>query len=158
TKKGKAGATRVDVNFFTGWSRIARKARMMNREEYLEMRREAFKNDGIVPDADNAIDLVRWDTTKYTDWQKELIGRSTRTYDAQISVSGGTSAVQYLVGGSYHRETSPFGNEFRDQKVSVHFSLSTTSMNQKFKMGLSGTLLSDKNQLPPKDATKDIFL
>lgn len=42
------------------------------------MRREAFTNDGITPYyfQSNAYDLLVWDTTRYTDWQKVFISFS----------------------------------------------------------------------------------
>ena len=46
---------------------------------YRAISREAFRNDQVVnpdaiPDDFNAPDLLVWDTTRYTDWQKTLIG------------------------------------------------------------------------------------
>ncbi len=70
TKKGKEGAMRVEFNIQQGWKQVGRKLTLLNTPQYLEMRREAFKNDGIEPTEDNAPDLLLWDTTRFTDWQK----------------------------------------------------------------------------------------
>jgi TonB-linked SusC/RagA family outer membrane protein len=156
TKKGMAGKTTLNVNLYTGWSWVGRKARMMNREEYLEMRREAFKNDDVSPDADNAVDFIRWDTSKSVDWQKELLGKVARSYDAHVSVSGGTTAVQYVIGGGYHKDMMPFSNRFSDQKASLHFNIATTSSNQKLRINLTGNYTTDDNKLPPQDPTGSI--
>ncbi len=43
---------------------------MLNTQQYLQMRHEALANDGETPTIDNAPDLLLWDTTHYTDWQK----------------------------------------------------------------------------------------
>ncbi len=47
---------------------------MMNTRQYLDMRYEAYKNDGIdistLTSNDRNYDLTLWDTTRYTDWQK----------------------------------------------------------------------------------------
>ena len=51
----------------------------MNTEQYLSMRREAFANDDISTYPANAYDVNgKWDQTRYTDWQKELIGEAGR--------------------------------------------------------------------------------
>src|SRR5690606_35417408 len=47
TKKGKEGKTELTVSSRTGVGSITQKRDLMNTEQYLEMRREAFSNDGI---------------------------------------------------------------------------------------------------------------
>ncbi len=37
------------------------------------------------------------DSTRYTDWQKELIGGTAEDRDVQTSISGGTSNTQYIL-------------------------------------------------------------
>ena len=78
TKKGKTGKTTFDINLYTGAGKI-RTVPLLNRHEYLALRREAFANDGITPSADPndlgyAPELMIWDTTRNTDWQKVLMG------------------------------------------------------------------------------------
>ncbi len=81
TKKGKQGKTSFDINLQNGWGRVTRKRELLNTPQYIQMRKEAFANEGIVSDANNAPDLHLWDTTRYTDWQKYSLGepRSTLT-------------------------------------------------------------------------------
>ncbi len=62
--------------------------------------------------------------------------------------------MQYLVRGTYQRETTVFPGNFSDQKRSIYFSINSTSANQKFNMQLSGSYLFDNNQLPAYDFTK----
>ncbi|MDR3712313.1 MAG: SusC/RagA family TonB-linked outer membrane protein [Puia sp.] len=151
TKKGKAGTSNVDINVYTGAGKVSRYLDLLNRQQYLEMRREAFKNDGVTPTLTNAPDLLLWDTTRSTDWQKTLIGGAAHYTDAQASVSGGNANTQYMLGGGYHRETTVFPGDFADQKASVHFNISSVSTNQKFKAQLSGTYVSDNTNLPSLD-------
>lgn len=154
TKKGKAGQTRVDLNFQDGVGQVGHKMSLLNTPQYLEMRHEALRNDGISAPASTDYDINGfWDSTRYTDWQKVLIGGTTQYTDAQGSVSGGTTLMQYLVGGSYHRETSVYPGSFSDQKGSVHFSLNNTTANQRFKFQFTGSYLIDNNQLPNNDLT-----
>ncbi len=70
-----------------GIGQVASSIDMLNTHEYLQMRREAFKNDGEIPDASNAPDLFIWDTTRYTNWQKDMIGGTAHYTDAQVSLS-----------------------------------------------------------------------
>src|SRR4029079_13982722 len=71
TKKGKAGAMRLDLNMQTGWGKMTRRVDMLNTRQYLDMRYEAFRNDNIDWRSPNvsANDLKVWDTTSYINWQ-----------------------------------------------------------------------------------------
>ncbi len=160
TKKAKAGKSSFDVTIQQGWSQVPRKLDMLNTRQYIEMRREAFFNDSVAdplnytpPDEFTAPDLLLWDTTRYTNWQKELIGGIGLTTNVNGSLSGGTSAVQYLVRGTYQRETSVFPGKFADKKAGTYFHLNSTSLNRKFNFQLSVNLLLDNNQLPATDLT-----
>lgn len=153
TKKGKAGTTKVDFNVYTGVQQVTRTMDLLNTQQYLTMRKEAFKNDGVAMTTGTAQDLLVWDTTRYTDWQKLLIGNTAHTTDAQGSVSGGNSNTQFLIGGGFHRETTVFPGDFSYQKGSSHFNLTHTSADQKFKVSFSGSYVTDKNFLPFTDPT-----
>jgi TonB-dependent starch-binding outer membrane protein SusC len=158
TKKGKAGKAQVNANIQSGIGKISRKAKLMNTEQFLEMRKEAFANDGITPDEFTAKDLTLWDQHSYTDWQDFFIGGTARYNDIQATLSGGNANTQYSIGSNYHKETTVFPGKWSDRKSSVHFNISTSSLNQKFKAMLSGTYLSDNNQLPHTDLTGKITL
>jgi len=153
TKRGKAGKTTVNLNVQNGIGHIAKKMDLLNTGQYLQMRREALKNDNVTAGSPDYDLNGTWDTTRNIDWQKELIGNTAKYSDAQASVSGGTSQIQYLMGGGYHRETTVFPGDYADQKASVHFNLSSSSLNQKFKVSLSGNYLFDINKLPSGDLT-----
>ncbi|HWW42270.1 SusC/RagA family TonB-linked outer membrane protein [Pedobacter sp.] len=164
TKKAQAGDIKVDANLQSGWGKVTRRLDLMNSQQYLEMRREALKNAGIdltLPPYNtdsykvfNSADLSFWDTSRYTDWQKELIGGTAQYHDIQTSISGGNSITQFLVGAGYHQEGNVFPGNFDDKKSSVHFRINSTSSNQKFKIQLSGSYLFDDNQLPGDDLTQ----
>ena len=153
TKKGRVGKTKVDINMQAGWGQVSRKLDMLNTQQYLQMRHEAKQNDGLTTGATDYDINGFWDSTRHTDWQKELIGSTARYTDVQASVSGGTANTNFLVGAGYHRETTVFPGEFADIKGSVHFNLNNVSTNQKFRLQLSGSYLVDDNQLPQSDLT-----
>jgi TonB-linked SusC/RagA family outer membrane protein len=148
TKKGKEGKIKGDINVYDGRGQVTRKLKLMNTQQYVQMRDEAFKNDGATPNPAYDYDLTAWDTTSNSDWQKALIGRTSLYTNADASVSGGNSSCQFLVGGSYHRETYVFPGSFNDQKGSVHFNINSASSNGKFHFQFSGNYLADNNLLP----------
>jgi len=155
TKKGKVGNIKVDANLQNGWGQVARKLDLMNATQYMEMRREAYKNDNITTIRPNDYDLNGvWDNNSNTDWQEELIGTSAEYTNVQASVSGGNDNIQFLVAANYHKEGNVFPGDFNDAKNSVHFNVNGTSSNQKFKAQFSGSFLTDNNLLPQVDFTK----
>jgi TonB-linked SusC/RagA family outer membrane protein len=158
TKKGKSGDTKVDLNVYSGIGKIARKAKLLNTQQYLEVRNEAFANDAATPQSWDYDVNGAWDQNAYTDWQDKLIGGSANYTEARMSVSGGSETVQYLIAGAYHKETTVFPSDFNNQKTSVHFNINSSSLNKKFKILLSGSYLNDNNRLPYLDLTYYIYL
>lgn len=138
TKKGKIGKTKLEVNAYTGESHLFGRHHLLNTQQYLEMRREALKNDNITTlAAGDAYDLLIWDTTRYTDFQKELWGGTGRTVDVQTSLSGGDKQSTFRIGGGYHRQTGIFTRNGADQRGSVQFNLSHRSLDEKLQLSLS---------------------
>jgi TonB-linked SusC/RagA family outer membrane protein len=163
TKKGKSGKTSVNINVNSGVSRIGRSMDMLNTQQYVQIRKEALGNDGLIPSANAtdpgyAPDIMLWDTTRYTDFKKLLIGNTAHYNNIQASVSGGNNYTQFRLGTNYHRETSVYAGDFSDQIGSANFSLTNHSANGKFTMQFSGLYSNDRNQLPRYDLTEYINL
>jgi TonB-dependent starch-binding outer membrane protein SusC len=146
TKKGKAGKMQVNLNTYQSFGQLARNLDLLNTKDYLAMRHEAFRNDGQTPQPWD-IDLNIWDTTRYTDWQDELLGGTARASHIEGSIGGGSANTQYLIGGTYRHETTVFPGAFNDKKGTIHFSLNNSSFNEKFKTSITGSYLVDNNQL-----------
>jgi TonB-linked SusC/RagA family outer membrane protein len=158
TKRGQAGQSKVNVNFYSGAAAVTRQMDLLNTEEYLQMRHEAFKNDNVAPTSGNARDLLVWDTTRYTNWQKELIGGTAHTTDAQISISGGDKSTQFSFGTGYHKETAVFPGDNSDRRISTHVSISNVSSNEKFKSSISLTSSINDTDLIKKDLTSTALI
>ncbi|SEW26104.1 TonB-linked outer membrane protein, SusC/RagA family [Chitinophaga sp. YR573] len=159
TKKGKSGKTQVNINARNGWGQIDHKLKMLNTQQYLDLRKEAYVNAGRpIPTSANTpnpnssnYDLTVYDQNKYTDWQKVLVGGTAHFTDIQASVSGGTDYTQFLVGYNYNRQSTVYNDNKADLKGNIHFNLNHSSRDSKFKYLLTGTYLQDKNQLNKSD-------
>ncbi len=151
TKKGKAGKTQFDVNVYTGGGTALNSINLLNTPQYVRMRKEAFRNDGIAPTVANAPDLMLWDTTRYTNWKKLLTGNTATITSAQGTISGGNTQTQFTFGGGYFRQTSVFAGDYNYQKGSSHMSLRHAMPNEKFVMQLTATFSAEKNLLPTSD-------
>ncbi|WP_367278068.1 hypothetical protein [Flavobacterium sp.] len=86
---------------------------MMNTEQYLAMRAEAFANDGITEYPESAYDINGiWDQSRSTNWQKELMGGTSKITNINGSISGGSGQTQFMVSGTYGKETTVLPGDF----------------------------------------------
>lgn len=151
TRKGKAGKTSVDLNVYTGVGEVPKMMKLMNTEQYLEMRNEAFANDGATPGTLDHDVNGDWGNNRYTDWQQLMIGGKANYTDAQATVSGGSTNVQYLINGGYHKETTVYPGDFHNTRGSMHFNLNANSNNNRFKIQLTGSYTSSNIHLAATD-------
>lgn len=158
TKRGKPGNMKVDMTMEQGWGRVPVKLDLLNTSQYLEMRMEAKRNNFASISATDYDINGLWDTTRYTDWQKELIGGTAYFTRASTSIAGGSSSANYRLGGTYSKETSVFPGNFADSKGSINVNLNGNDKNQRLQVSFSGSFMFDKNKLPGKDFTELIFL
>jgi TonB-dependent starch-binding outer membrane protein SusC len=149
TKKGKEGKTKFDFNVFTGFAK-ADHLKLLNTKQYLSFRREAFANDGLTPSADPndpgySPDLMIWDTTRYTDWQKVLMGESAQTTSVQSSISGGSEYTQILFALGYRKENSVSLGDLGYQKFSFNLAANHRSKDERFSVDINLRGVKDKN-------------
>ncbi len=157
TKRGQAGRTRFQMNFSQGVGKVGNHLDLLNTQQHVEMRKEALRNDGLWPLPDflqsYVPDVFLWDTTRYTDWQKELIGGTANTTNAQFSVSGGSENTQFSIGAGYYREATVFPGDFNFQRLSGSLSLNHTSDNRKFRTSIGVNYSGSVNNLLSQDLT-----
>ena len=98
TKKGKAGALRVDLTAYYGIERLASKPTMLNAQEYQVLSNVAYENAGMDPlyaDPSN--------TPYNTDWYDE-VSRFGQFQNYNISFSGGNEKAQSIFSANYYRK------------------------------------------------------
>lgn len=140
TKRGKPGKTKFEFNInppMLSVGKTTRIPKLMNTQQYLQMRREAFKNDGITPTLLNAPDLLAWDTTRYTDWGKQTVGARARNFDISAGVSGGGEQASFRINADYNRLTNTTDISGATQRATVGANISSTSRDQKFNLSFS---------------------
>ncbi len=140
TKKAKPGKLRFNFNIdppVLSFGTTSRRIRMLSTSEYLQLRREALKNDGLTPTISNAPDLMLWDTTRQTDWQRTLLGNRVTKLGASASLSGGSEQATFLVSASYDRETNSTAISGATDRLTVASNIHTATTDQKFSANLS---------------------
>lgn len=155
TKKGEAGRrTKFNLNSSYGVSQIANKLELMNTEQYLEMRRQAYANDGITTYPANAYDINgTWDQTRHTDWQEELIGGTAISSSVQLSVSGGSNNTCFLISTSHNEQTTVFGKDFKFKTSNLSGNISHTSIDKRLTINASWQFSGQSNNLIASDIT-----
>lgn len=137
TKKGKAGKTQTNFNVYTGIGKVVNTVKMLNTPQYTAMRKDAYAHDSLPYGPDNAPDLTIWDQHKTTDWQKYLMGSNAHITEAQGSVSGGSEQTQFLLSGTYHKETTVMPGSLGFQRGAGHLNVNHTSTDGKFNITAS---------------------
>ncbi|MGS2765016.1 SusC/RagA family TonB-linked outer membrane protein [Sinomicrobium sp. M5D2P9] len=149
TKSGVKGAqkTILSIDAYSGIGKVSNRMKLLNMEQYLEMRREAFANDGAESSQFADQDLLVWDQNRYTDWQKELFGGTSDITDVQVALSGGTENTSFRFGGAYHKEGTVFPGDFDYQKLTGFINLNHTSSNNRLRATMMVNYGIDRNNL-----------
>ncbi|HEY4205486.1 MAG TPA: SusC/RagA family TonB-linked outer membrane protein [Puia sp.] len=154
TKKGRPGKTSLNITANTGINALARRVDLMNQKQYLAMRHEAWNNtiraglpvfgssgSSTTPDADNAYDLLVFDTTRNADWQTILLG-SAPVYNAGLELTGGEGRTAYRLSAGYNGWNSPFpgpGGQppYKEEKGTLALNITSRSDDNRFRMAAS---------------------
>ncbi|MBA5791560.1 SusC/RagA family TonB-linked outer membrane protein [Flavobacterium sp. xlx-214] len=159
TKKGTSDKTTFAVQSTTSVSTVAKFMDLMNTEQYLQVRHDAFKNDGITEYPKNAYDVNgTWDQNRYTNWQKEFIGGKAVSQNTQFSVGGGFGKTNYLFSASHRKDGTVFPGDFGYKRTSFLLNASHQSKDERFKFFVSAQKSDQKNKLMATDLTSKIFL
>ncbi len=154
TKRAIEGATKVNLNASSGVGTVTRFAKLMDTRQYLDMRRQAFKNDGITsyPAGDYDINGT-WDQNRYTNWQKELTGGSSHTMQFNGSASGGSQYTQFMVSGNFDTQSTVFPGDYLYKKGGTQLNLTHQSKDRSFHLAFSVGYTMQNNNQPAFDLT-----
>lgn len=156
TKRGKAGATKFNLGYSKGLGVVTRMQDLMDTQQYLLVRKQAFLNDNITSYPASAYDVNgTWDENRYTDWQKVLLGGTAEFTSANASVSGGNASSQFLLSGNFLSQTSVFPGSHLYKKVNFHANANHASESGRFRAGFSGVYTVQDNSQPTVDLTRE---
>jgi len=164
TKKGKPGATTFDLNVNTGFNSVGRPVQLLNTQQYLQLRKDAYAADGATPtnDPNNylgyAPDLTIFDQNKYTDWQKVIYGQNTTNTDVHGSLSGGNAANTFLISTGYNRSTYNYPGDFADQRYTLHSNMHHSSQDYRLSADLTTDFGYDQNNSAGYGGAQDVVL
>jgi TonB-dependent starch-binding outer membrane protein SusC len=158
TKKGNPGPPALEIKNWLGPGWATRMPEMLNTEEYIKMRREAFLNSKIIADKSVAPDLLIWDSARYTNFKEEVVGGTALKHNVQTAISGGSLHTQYHLSGGYYRETTVFPSDITFNKKTLHGHVTHKSVNDKLSVDLVSMLAVVKNGLSYEDIAPHLLL
>jgi len=153
TKRGGAGVSRVNIYAYSGVGKVGHWIPMLNTQQYLALRREAFRNDGVNPATAPArpYDLLDWDQNAYTDWQKYLLGGAAHSSNAEVAYSGGSENTFYRLSGAFRHDGTIYIGDWRTNRATTRFSLDHHSVNSRFGFSFSASYAYENTKLPHAD-------
>ncbi|HET7115614.1 MAG TPA: TonB-dependent receptor [Hanamia sp.] len=102
TKSGKKGKSGIDIGYYTGIQQVANLPKMLNATQYMDKMEESWNNSGYSGTNPYTADKSN-PAFANTDWLKELFVLG-KTQNLQVSASGGSDKVQYLISGEYYNQ------------------------------------------------------
>lgn len=154
TKKGKAGPPQLAMNVRTGITLRGKSPELLNTEQYLMLRREALKNNNNAQPTAADFDLNgTWPADRYTNWLDELQGGKAQTTSANVSYSGGTGNINFLVGGDYNVQQSIQRGAGANRRGGLNYNINTITNNRRFSINLTGFYSITQNNMLPVDFT-----
>lgn len=155
TKKGRSGRLIVGFTSSYGLSNVVSKMKMMNTEQYLGMRRQAFLNSGISTYPANAYDVNgTWQQDRYTDWSKSLIGNTASSSNTQLQLTGGSETTSFLLSLGHNEQSTVFGNDFKYTTNSITNNIAHRSKDKKLNLDVSNMFSVQKNNVINSDITR----
>ena len=107
TKTGKLGKTRVNYDFSYGWQSPWTKRKVLNATEYAIMMNEGAINSGQAPRYNDP-----YSYGKGTDWQKETFNYDAPVMNHQVSISGASEKVNYMLSLGYYTQDGIVGGNY----------------------------------------------
>lgn len=147
TKNGQGlnNEVQIEARAYSGFSRATGSMNLMNTEQYLALRRQAFENSQEEMTESNAFDLLLWGQNRYTDWEKEFLGGTSTVNNINISASGGNATTSFRINGSYYKEGTIYPGEMDYNKVTGGLNVHHQSKNQKLSIDFSANYGVDIN-------------
>jgi len=128
TKRGAAGKTRINADFFSGFSKPTSLEKMMNADQWRQFRGDYLRANGAA--------VPSYPTTNF-DWIEAVV-RTGKLNTTNLSASGGDAKTQFFVGGTFSKESSyTLGNDL--DRLSGRFNLNH-KISDKINLGVNYNL------------------
>lgn len=153
TKGGRAGRTKVNLNYYAGISNPTRKREWLNAEEYRQLFSYAAQKSDF-GELDGAEEFSfetgtdDWNSNFDTDWASEAF-QTGGVQNASISITGGDARTSFLLSGTWNDQKGIIvGNELNRKNVRLNLD---HKMSNRLKLGTNISFVKSLNQRVPSD-------
>ena len=165
TKRGKAGKTKFNVNYYTGTQQPTRKIKFLDSKGFIDLIEDARAQDLKRYQADNTIfdtPTSTFDPTVLTDplnysagtqntvWLDEVL-KTAPINNYEISANGGDQKTKFYVAGSYFDQTGMVIENFY-KRLNSRINLDHQATD-KFSIGVNATVTHSRNRRSFNDNT-----
>ena len=163
TKKGKTGQARVSVNSYAGVSKVDRYPSVMNLEQWVKLRKEAYRTTGrwnSEADDDKAFNNAELEAIRNNDYIDyfDLLVKDGMQQNYQVSINGGSDKTTVYFSGDYMNErgifdmdmTNRFGGRLNiDQKLGDYFKAGMQAQVTRYEIDKRRDPLNQANKINP---------
>jgi TonB-dependent starch-binding outer membrane protein SusC len=150
TKSGKQGKTKLNVGYFTGWSKPTKKQDFLNATQYRELFDSAaayIGSTGELEFADNT-GTDDWNSSNNTKWS-DLAFQNGTISQYNVQLTGGDNRTKFLVSGSWNDQKGIIiGNRLTRGTGRINID---HNIGNKFKIGANLSLNQTNNYRVPSD-------
>lgn len=162
TKKGsqnRNGRSAFNFNLDRSFSKPSSFPELLNTEDYLMLRREALKNDGLKAGPGDLDLNGTYPLDAYTNFSDEVTGSPAWSTRVHARYSGGSELTSFSVSGNYNDQGNVVKSNGYNRDGGLKIDLSTNSKNQKFSLTMGALFNSTVNTMPPYDFSgRDVLL
>jgi len=139
TKRGKAGASRLNIDAYTGWQNWARFPETVNAYEWMSGRADAEMNQSGRTEITPA-ELEKWraGTEKgyqSFDWYDFIIKPNAPQTSINVNATGGTDKIRYYLSATRLAQQSVLGREFTFGRTNIQSNVDA-NITDKLKVGV----------------------
>jgi TonB-linked SusC/RagA family outer membrane protein len=118
TKQGREGKAKVTFDAYYGWQKVARKAQLLNSQQYMTIMDEQNVNDGKAPYDWSSINSI-WNRDAEgnatsvidTDWLDTMLNDNATTQSYTLGVTGGSKTSTYALSLGYMNQEGIVGGK-----------------------------------------------
>jgi len=160
TKRARPGPPKVTFNASSGLVLRGTTPQMLNTEQYLMIRKEAYLNEGVAVTAEQQAEDLKAEgpADRYTNWQKLLYGNIANVNRTNASYSAGSEQLNFLVSGNFRKQGSIQVGGGGIQDGGVNFNANSKTKDNKFSLSLNGSFLSSNDDAVPYDFSKSYLV
>ncbi|MBO9564694.1 MAG: SusC/RagA family TonB-linked outer membrane protein [Niastella sp.] len=154
TKEGKSGKGGVEANVQYGVTQAPQTMNLLSTEQYLTVRKDAFRLNGVTSTNTNAPDIRLWDPNRYTNWAEHYRTATGQQQKVQLALHGGSPRMAYYLSGGWYKEQLPLPGKPANEYGTAYANMTFHSKDMRFTGTFMASYVSGKSTGIATDMTQ----